>query len=96
MSNLAGRAPVHKFLETMVTEEEYSSVRPVIERAQRAHIAAHSRLCALGVQPIDSLIAGTFAAHQLATAMHGNPVAAVEWMRDALDTIERQAIAAAA
>lgn len=76
--------------ESTVTEEEYQGARPVIEMAQRLHGSLQTKLAEHGVQPIDVLIASTFAAHNLASALHGNPIAAIEWMRDALDTIERQ------
>jgi hypothetical protein len=73
-----------------MTDEEYQRVAPVIEMAQRLEGKLHDQLIARGVVPIDALIAATYSAHALATKLHGNPVAAVEWMRDVLDTIERQ------
>lgn len=77
-----------------MTHDDFAAVQPVIEAAQRIHGKAHAKLCERGVEPIDTLIAGTYAAHQLATTLHGSPIAAVEWMRTALDTIERQVMAA--
>ena len=75
-----------------MTDEEFERVRPVIEMAQRLHTSLHDKLIEKGVAPIDAAIASIYATHPLATKLHGNPVAAVEWMRDALDTIERQAL----
>lgn len=77
-----------------MTEEEYQHVRPVIESAQRLERSLHAKLIEKGVAPIDALIASLYASHDLATALHGNPGAAIEWMRDGLDTIERQVLAA--
>jgi hypothetical protein len=76
-----------------MTHEEYAGVRPVIEMAQRLHGSLNRHLRKRGVLPIDALIAATYAAHHSATELHGNPVAAVEWMRDALDVIEQRALA---
>ncbi|WP_126172855.1 hypothetical protein [Altericroceibacterium xinjiangense] len=77
-----------------MTEEEFARVRPVIEMAQRLHGSLHEKLVERGVEPIDALIASLYATHDLASKLHGNPIAAVEWMRDAIDTIERQLLAA--
>lgn len=72
-----------------MTQEDYDRIRPVIEMAQRLHGSLHAKLIEKGVAPIDALIASLYATHGLATAMQG-PVAATDWMRDALDEIERQ------
>lgn len=75
-----------------MTDQEYAAVRPVIEMAQRLERRLHGQLVQRGVAPIDALIGSVYAAHNFATALHGNPVAAIEWMRDVLDNIERQAM----
>ncbi len=77
-----------------MTNDDFQRVQPVIAMAQRIHVKAHGKLAEKGVQPIDTLIASIYAAHQIATELHGHPVAAIEWMRTAIDTIERQALAA--
>ena len=76
-----------------MTEDDYRRVRPVIEMAQRLHGGLNTKLREKGVEPIDALIAATYAAHHAASEIHGNPIAAVEWIRDVLDTIERQLLA---
>lgn len=76
-----------------MTNHEFERVAPVIDMAQKLHTSLHIKLTDNGVEPIDALIASLYATHRLASVLHGNPVAAVEWMRDALDTIERQALA---
>jgi len=76
-----------------MTEDEFQRVRPVIEMAQRLERSLHVKLIEKGVAPIDALIGSVFASHDLATRLHGSPSAAIEWMRDALDTIERQLLA---
>ena len=43
--------------------------------------------------PVDVALAGTYAAHDLAFDLTGDPFAAVEWLRTALDLLERQALA---
>jgi len=78
-----------------MTEEEYHRVRPVIEMAQRLERSLHVKLIEKGVAPIDALIGSVYASHDLATRLHGNPVAAIEWMRDVLDAVERQVMEAA-
>jgi len=78
-----------------VSEDEYQRVRPVIAMAQRMHGSLNGKLRERGLEPIDALIAATYAAHHAASELHGNPVAAIEWMRDVLDTIERQVLAQA-
>ncbi len=77
-----------------MTAEEFERVQPVIEMAQRLESKLHARVIAGGVAPIDALIGAVYAAHTLASHLHNGPVGAVEWMRDALDTIERQAMRA--
>jgi hypothetical protein len=76
-----------------MTEEEYQSVRPVVEMAMRLESRLHAQLVSKGVAPIDALIAATYSGHALAAQLHACPIAAIEWMRDALDTIERQLLA---
>lgn len=76
-------------------EDDLASVQPVLEMAQRLHGSLQQKLVERGIQPIDVLIAGTYATHAFATKVHGSPIAAVEWMRDAIDTIERQLLDAA-
>ncbi|UUL82229.1 hypothetical protein [Sphingomonas qomolangmaensis] len=73
-------------------DDEFERIRAVIEMAQRLNTSLHAKLVDKGVAPIDALIAGTYALHQLATKFHGDPIAAVEWLRDAIDTIEGQAM----
>jgi hypothetical protein len=77
-----------------MTESDFRRVRPVIEMAQRLEAKLHAQLIDRGVAPIDAAIASVYASHQLAARVHGSPIAAIEWMRTALDTIERQAMAA--
>lgn len=71
-------------------DDEFARIQPVIEMAQRLHGSLHGKLIEKGVAPIDAAIASTYATHQLAAQVHGSPGAAVEWMRDVLDTIEHQ------
>ena len=73
-------------------DDDFARIQPVIEMAQRLHASLHGKLVERGVAPIDAAIASTYATHQLATAVHGAPIAAIEWMRDVLDTIERQVL----
>lgn len=74
-------------------DDDFARIQPVIEMAQRLHTSLHGKLIEKGVQPIDALIASFYANHWLATQLHGGDrAAAVEWMRSAADTIERQLI----
>lgn len=69
---------------------EFQAVIRIIDFAQQIHGKTHVELCLQGVKPIDSLIAGVYAAYQRAEQVHGDSVRAIEWMRDTIDTIERQ------
>lgn len=71
-------------------DDDFDRIQPVIEMAQRLHGSLNAKLREKGVEPIDALIAATYAAHHAASELHGNPIAAIEWMRDTIDTIERQ------
>lgn len=71
-------------------DDKFARIQPVIELAQRLHVSLHGKLMEKGIAPIDAAIASAYATHQLATAVHGTPAAAIEWMRDVVDTIERQ------
>lgn len=74
-----------------MTDEHFLQVQPVIVLSQRLHGSLHRKLIdGQGVRPIDALVAAIYSTHDLASRVHGNPVAAVEWIRDAADTIERQ------
>jgi hypothetical protein len=77
-----------------MTDGDSAQVQSVIAKAQRLHNSLHDKLAEAGVQPIDALIASLYATHNLGSRVHGNPVAAIEWMRDAVDTIERQVLEA--
>lgn len=76
-----------------MTDEDFARIRPVVEMSERLHTSLHRKLIERGVAPVDALLASASATHALATVLHGNPVAAIEWMRDALDLIERQVLA---
>ncbi|WP_260597446.1 hypothetical protein [Sphingomonas endolithica] len=71
-------------------DDEFARIQPVIELAQRLHSSLHGKLMEKGVAPIDAAIASAYATYQLATTVHGSPAAAIEWMRDVINTIERQ------
>lgn len=89
-----------------MTNEEYNRVRPVIDMAQRLHHKLHGQLADKGVEPIDILIASLYSTHNFACFLHrplgddptaaeiaASKIAGIEWMRTALDNIERQALA---
>lgn len=75
-----------------MTEEEYQRVLPVIEMAQRLHFKLQRKLVDKGVEKIDVAIAGLYATFHLASLVTGNRVAGIEWMRTALDSIEKRAL----
>ena len=77
-----------------MTDEEFNRAMPVIEMAIRLHGELHAQLCKRGVHPIDALIASLYSTHAFGTRLHGNQGLAVEWMRDGVDTIERQLLEA--
>ena len=79
---------------TDMTDEDFARIKPVVEMSERLHTSLHRQLIDRGVAPIDALLASVSATHALATVLHGNPVAAIEWMRNALDLAERNVIQA--
>lgn len=76
-----------------MTEDEFGQVQEAVAMSQRLHGKLHGRLIEQGMIPFDALIGSMYATYGLAVALHGNPVAAIEWLRTALDTIERQTLA---
>lgn len=65
-----------------------------IETARRINRSAAAQYMERGVPPIDVAIAAMYSALDIAEIATGTTgVAAVEWMRTALDTMERQVIA---
>ncbi len=78
-----------------MTDEEYQRARPVINMAHRLHASLHDKLAERGVESIDILISSVEATVNLARNIHGGSAqGAIEWMRTALDLIERQMIEA--
>ncbi|RYD27942.1 MAG: hypothetical protein EOP89_03650 [Lysobacteraceae bacterium] len=76
-------------------EEDLTRIQPVIAMTTRLTTKLQHQLVTRGVEPIDALLGTVASAHAVASRLHGdNPVAAVEWMRNVLDVIERQALAA--
>lgn len=64
-----------------------------IETARRINRSAAAKYIERGVAPIDVAIAAMYSALDLAEIATGQTgVGAVEWMRTAIDTIERQVI----
>lgn len=68
---------------------------PVIDMCRRLNRKAADQYRAKGVEPIDVALAAIYSAHDIATVTHGNAHDAIEWMRTALDQMERQLLEAA-
>lgn len=63
----------------------------VIETCRDINRHAAAQCVAKGVEPVDATIAAIYSAHDLASAIHaGDSHAAIEYMRTALDLMERQ------
>lgn len=73
-----------------MTNEELEAVQRVTSMVQRLQLALFKRLESKGVLCVDGLIGAIFASYHYATELHGDPFAAIEWMRTTIDTIERQ------
>lgn len=71
-----------------VTDQEHA----VIEGARRLYRKIGTELAARGVTPADNAIGAVYAAHDLAMNLTGSVSAGIDWMRDALDLMERQAL----
>lgn len=62
-----------------------------IETCRRINRSASAKYVEHGVPPIDAAIGAIYSAHDLAMAATAEgPAGAIEWMRTALDTMERQ------
>lgn len=61
-----------------------------IEAARRVHRRAAACMAGHGLAPCDNAIAAIYAAHDLAMHHTGNAASAIDWLRDALDLMERQ------
>lgn len=62
----------------------------VIDTARKLTRSLVRKLTERGVQPADTTIALAYALHDAATELTGDPISAIEWMRTAADTMERQ------
>lgn len=62
-----------------------------IETARRINRSAAAKYGQHGVTPIEAAIAAIYSAHDLAVEATGEgAIGAVEWLRTAIDTMERQ------
>lgn len=61
-----------------------------IETARRINRRAAEQYVAHGVSPADAAIAAMYSAHDLAVQAGNDEHGAIEWMRTALDAMERQ------
>ena len=62
----------------------------VIDTWRKLTRSLATKLSQRGVEPADITIALAYALHDAATELTGDPMGAVEWMRTAADTMERQ------
>lgn len=76
----------------MTANDENISVH-AIEIGRRLGCSLAAKLHAVGVSPEDATIASAYAAFDLASGFTGSRISGIEWMRSALDAIERQIIA---
>ena len=77
-----------------MNQNDYDRIRPVIDMAGRFHLGLNGKLIDRGIEPIDALLAVTEAAVNLARHVHGGDAhGGIEWMRAALDVLERQLLA---
>lgn len=76
-----------------MTKEEFDRLMPILEMVRRLERKLHAQLIERGIDRLDVLIGAIYAAHALSTEQHNGPIAGIEWMRTALDTIERQVLA---
>lgn len=62
-----------------------------IASSRKLHRSLNAKLIDKGVIPVDCAVGAAYALHDLATRMFdGDSVAAIEWMRTAVDVQERQ------
>ena len=73
-----------------MTEQEQASLDAQVEMARRVNRSAAERYALKGLHPCQIAEAAVLSAFDIAEVLHkGNSVAAVEWMRTALDVIEK-------
>lgn len=73
-----------------MTEQSESAFEAGVELARRINRSAANQFAKKGLDPVQIGMAAVFSAFDIAERLHdGNGVAAVEWMRTALDTIEK-------
>lgn len=70
--------------------DEFEMQSAAIELCRKINRKAADQYAHRGIAPIDISIAGMLSAYDIALAVHGHPQGAMEWMRTAVDTIERQ------
>ncbi len=67
----------------------------IIDMCRRVNRSAARQYVARGIEPVDAVIAAIYSAHDLATDLHeGDGHAAIEYLRTALDLMERQLLEA--
>lgn len=74
-------------------DEDISEAAIEIGRKLGCSLAA--KLYEVGVSPEDATIASAYAAFDLASGITGSRIGGIEWMRSALDVMERQIMAEA-
>lgn len=62
----------------------------IVEKCREIYRGAAIKLAGKGIEPIDIAIAGVYFTHDTALAAGHDPHGAIEWMRTALDDMERQ------
>ncbi|GGE21889.1 hypothetical protein GCM10011529_30640 [Polymorphobacter glacialis] len=75
----------------MTDNDEHRSVA-VIEMCRRVNRIAAAKYAEHGASLEDIAIASIYTAFDLATKLKGSPIAAVEWLRTAVDVQERDAM----
>lgn len=73
-----------------MTPKEEAILDAQVELARRVNRSAAERYALKGLHPCQIAEAAVLSAYDIAEALHrGNSVAAIEWMRTALDALER-------
>jgi phage gp45-like len=62
----------------------------IIEMTRKLTRSLITQVADRGVLPVDATIGLAYALHDAATELTGDPIQAIEWMRNATDTMEAQ------
>jgi hypothetical protein len=74
-------------------EDEMTDETAAIEMTRGIYRKAAAQCIVRGIQPVDAVIGMIYATHDVAQTIGHSPAGAIEYLRNALDVMERQVLA---